>query len=107
MSLTFDHGASAQARLTRLIHIVAHVTEHVFCRLFAMISAEIDRRQTMKLLEFDARDLQDLGVTRSEVAGALVVSPGARPSRILAARRREGRKANREQTLELRAEMLH
>ena len=107
MSLTLDHGMSAQARLMRFLHLAVRAVDFAFARVYDVVSAEIDRRQTMKLLELDRNMLRDVGLTQCDVAGALEVAPGVKPSTVLAARRRESRSFNRLQTLESRAEMLH
>lgn len=107
MSLTLDHGTSAQARLMRSLQFAGRVVQYGIDRIGAVIAAEIDRRETMKLLTLDAGMLRDLGLNQSDVDSALEAAPGTRPSAVLAARRRESRRFNRQQTLESRAELLH
>ncbi len=68
------------------------------------IQAEIDRRQTMKLLGSDDRMLSDIGITRADVYAALLTSAGEKASEHLSDVRRERRAAERAQALEVRAQ---
>lgn len=49
------------------------------------------RREVMRLAELDDRTLKDIGLLRSDVAGALAESYSTDPSRILVIRRHERR----------------
>ena len=57
------------------------------------VEAEIDRRQTARLLGFDDTVLKDIGITRGDVHGALLTSAGEKASHHLARERDARRRA--------------
>ncbi|MBS1180271.1 MAG: hypothetical protein H6Q99_151 [Proteobacteria bacterium] len=103
MTLILDHASSRRASPLRPVHEAMRLAGALLSHLGALISAEIDRRQTMQLLEFDARALKDMGISHADVEGALLVPIERKPSYTLAARRAEARRATREQALEAAA----
>ncbi len=103
MTLILDHASSRRVSSLRLVHEAMRLAGALFSRLGALIAAEIDRRQTMQLLEFDARALKDMGISHNDVEGALLVPIDRKPSYTLAARRAEARRAERQQALEAAA----
>lgn len=54
----------------------------------ALLRALIHRREVMRLAELDERGLKDIGLVRSDVAGALATSWLKDPSTVLASRSR-------------------
>jgi uncharacterized protein YjiS (DUF1127 family) len=100
MTLILDHASSSRGSFLRVAQDVLHVVASAFRRIGALIAAEIDRRQTMQLLEFDAHALKDMGITHADVEGALLTPISRKPSLTLAARRSEARRAEREQAIE-------
>ena len=107
MSLILDHNTSSTGMVARLAISAAHAFTRVTSRLGAIIAAEIDRRETMALLNLAAHELKDIGVTRGDVEGALLMAPTCKPSFALAAKRAEMRHGEREQVLEVQAETRH
>ena len=103
MTLILDHASSSRASSQGLVHEALRLAGAFFSRIGALIAAEIDRRQTMHLLEFDAHALKDMGISHADVEGALLVPIDRKPSYTLAARRAEARRAEREQVLEAAA----
>jgi uncharacterized protein YjiS (DUF1127 family) len=103
MSLILDHNSSASGFVARLVISAAHAFGRITSRLAAIIAAEIDRRETMALLNLEAHELKDIGLTRNDVEGALMTAPDAKPSFVLAAKRSEARRAERDQILEAQA----
>lgn len=107
MSLILDHNSTATGIVARLVNLAATAPGRIISRISAMITAEIDRRETMALLNLEAHELKDLGITRNDVEGALMTAPDHKPSFVLAAKRAEARRAEREQVLEAQAEAKH
>lgn len=105
MTLILDHASSSHASSLRPVLEAMRLVRVVFSRIGALIAAEIDRRQTMQLLEFDARALKDMGISHADVEGALLVPISRKPSYSLADRRAEARRATREQALEAAASL--
>lgn len=103
MTLILDHASSRRVSHSRPVHEAMRLVGALFSRLGALIAAEIDRRQTMQLLEFDARALKDMGISHADVEGALLVPIDRKPSYVLAARRAEARRADHEKALEAAA----
>ncbi|WP_026782176.1 DUF1127 domain-containing protein [Pleomorphomonas koreensis] len=103
MTLILDHASSSRASSHGLVHEALRLAGAAFKRLGALIAAEIDRRQTMHLLEFDAHALKDMGISHSDVEGALLVPINRKPSHALAARRAEARRAEHAKALEAAA----
>ena len=103
MTLILDHASLNRGSSRHLAQDVLHVVGRLFSRIGALIAAEIDRRQVMHLLEFDANALKDIGVTHADVEGALLTPIDRKPSHVLAARRAEARRGLHEQALEARA----
>lgn len=67
-----------------------------------LLRALIHRREVMRLAELDERGLKDIGLVRSDIAGALATSWLNDPSAVLAARSRSNAdiaKARREQAV--------
>lgn len=100
MTLILDHASASRGSSSRLLHEALRAVAEAFNRLGALIAAEIDRRQTMQLLEFDARTLKDMGITHADVEGALLTPIDSKPSYTLAARRAEARRAEHAQAIE-------
>jgi uncharacterized protein YjiS (DUF1127 family) len=100
MTLILDHASSRRTPSLRPVHEALRFAGALFNRLAALISAEIDRRQTMQLLEFDARALKDMGIPHADVEGALLVPIDRKPSYTLAARRADARRAMHAQAIE-------
>jgi len=71
------------------------VVAKVAARLRSVWRAWRNRRQVMPLLAFDDRMLSDIGLTRSDVTGALALPAGDDPSLRLARASRERRDARR------------
>ncbi len=103
MTLILDHASSHRVSASRSVHEAFRLASALFRRLGMLIAAEIDRRQTMQLLEFDARALKDMGISHADVEGALLTPIDRKPSYVLAARRAEARRAEREKALEAAA----
>jgi uncharacterized protein YjiS (DUF1127 family) len=55
---------------------------------FSLVRALIHRREVMRLAEIDERGLKDIGLVRSDIAGALATSWLKDPSAVLASRSR-------------------
>ena len=64
------------------------------------------RREVMRLAELDDRTLKDIGLLRSDVAGALAESYGTDPSRILVTRRHERRTIARPSAVQARPSVV-
>ena len=105
MTLILDHSSSSRVSPLRPLNEAMRLVGALFSRIGALIAAEIDRRQTMQLLEFDAHALKDMGISHADVEGALLVPINRKPSYSLAARRAEARRAEREQALEAAASL--
>lgn len=103
MTLILDHASSRRASAFRPVHEALRLAGAFFSHLGALIAAEIDRRQTMQLLEFDAHALKDMGISHADVEGALLVPINRKPSYTLAARRAEARRAEHEKAVEAAA----
>jgi uncharacterized protein YjiS (DUF1127 family) len=71
------------------------VAARVVTRLRSLWRAWRNRRLVMPLLAFDDRMLSDIGLTRSDVTGALALPTGEDPSIRLARASRERRDARR------------
>lgn len=67
-----------------------------------LIAAEIDRRRTMALMGADEHMLRDLGISRSDIAAALLTEAGEKPSDRLSTIRDTNRIAERAQVREAR-----
>ena len=72
MTLILDHSSSSRVSPLRPLNEAMRLVGALFSRIGALIAAEIDRRQTMQLLEFDARALKDMGISHADVEGALL-----------------------------------
>jgi uncharacterized protein YjiS (DUF1127 family) len=107
MSLILDHNSSTSGLVARLVVMAANAFRRIISSISAMIVAEIDRRETMTLLNLEAHELKDLGITRNDVEGALMMAPDCKPSFVLAEKRAEARRAEREQVLEAQTEARH
>lgn len=105
MTLILDHASSRRVSPLRPVYEALRLAGAVFSHLGALIAAEIDRRQTMQLLEFDAHALKDMGISHADVEGALLVPINRKPSYTLAARRAEARRAEHEKALETAASL--
>jgi len=103
MTLILDHASSSRGSSVRLVHEALRAVAAVFSHVGALIAAEIDRRQTMQMLEFDAHALKDMGITHADIEGALLTPIDRKPSYTLAARRAEARRAACEQAIEARS----
>jgi len=107
MSLTLDDRRSRETSTTfRFLSAAARSVLRLAAAVNRMIVAELDRRQTMALMFWDARALADIGVSRSDVAGALLSGPDTRPSDDLARRRCEARQGAEAQRAEARTARL-
>ena len=95
MTLILDHASSSRASSLRPVQEAMRLVRVAISRLGALIAAEIDRRQTMQLLEFDARALKDMGISHADVEGALLVPISRKPSYSLADRRAEAQDQGR------------
>ncbi|WP_237152298.1 DUF1127 domain-containing protein [Oryzibacter oryziterrae] len=102
MSLTLDHSQSTVRSWRDGFGFTGTLALRAFKGIGAIIAAEIDRRQTLGLMALDARELSDMGISRSDVAGALLTEIGTKPSYVLAQRREEARAAREAQILEVR-----
>jgi uncharacterized protein YjiS (DUF1127 family) len=86
---------SAFATVEPLDPIRKPIGARLTARLAALWRAWRHRRQVVQLLAFDDRALGDIGLNRSDVAGALALSAGQDPSLRLAHAVRERRDARR------------
>ncbi len=90
-------GAADYAIIKSAEAIVAvkPVGAKLVARLGSLLSAWWNRRQVARLYAFDERILRDIGLTRSDVAGALALPVKEDPSLRLANAARERRDARR------------
>lgn len=103
MTHIVHHGRTRSGSpLSRTFALAAELPLRLLARLGRLIAAEMDRRETMKLLGADAQMLSDIGITRADVQAAVMTGTGRKASEHLDRLRCERRRAERAQAGEAR-----